>query len=582
MGDVLLRLPDPLGKEVAPLDDQHLAVQRLPEIFAKLALPRAGRAVHEDVHAGLVHAGGVEAAVEAVPDGLHDLVQLDLALDVEPVERVVLRRQELLPVGDPHELAMRLHERRHEVVNISGIGVHALDVGKHRRDAAGAGRVCRRISLDLVIGDQIAKPVLGDEIFPNRGALRHVEPLEADRVVEAAAHRLVHVVGGRIGNPNRRDLDIVQNGVHDTLLRRTASADRESEHAEATRVPAQELVRLVDDDQAALGVFLFLADLYADHSGGGVHVIAVLIPLADLEGLESHFPGETARKRSLPRAGCAVEEDVQFAAARAKHLLDGFARFLRKVAVITPGEDVRLVALLVEAALDGVGIRAVDEPTDRPAVEVPVAVEQVEFQEFPRRLHGRRHLGKGAVKRHRVIQGLFAILDVARPLEAGLVLHIGEHQHLALEVGEFQKTLQVGKPRRQRLVLFIFAVLKDVRLDAVEENSAFGPRLGGVPNRAENRIQRIHEIKAADTGTRLPHLLDLLRREGRFNEFDRLVVIEAVPHDVEEVVIVDVVPVVLHHIAPETDHLVHEICLRDLSEFSHRSCLLLVVSKFDL
>lgn len=569
--DVLLGLADPLGKEIASLDDQHLPIQRLPEVLAELALPRAGGAVHEDVHPGLVHAGGVEAAVEIIPDGLHDLVRLDLALDVEPVQRIILRGQELLPFGNPHELAVGLHEGRHEIVDPLRLRIHALDVRKHRRDATGAGRILRRVFLDLLIGDQTAQLVLGDEILPDRGALRHVQALEADRVVEAAAHGLVHVVGRRIGNPDRRDLHVVQDGVHDALLRRTASADRKSEHAEAARAPAQKFVRLVDDDHAARGILLLLANLNADHSGGGVHVPAVFITLTDLEGLESHLPGETARKRGLPRTRRTVEEDIQLAVARAEHLLDGFAVLLRKLAVVVPRQDVRLVALLVEAAFNGVGVRAVDVPADGPAVEVPVAVEQVELSELPRRRHDRRNLGKGTVKRHRIIEGLFKVLDAARPVEAGLALHVGERQHLALKVGELQKALQVCKARRQRLVLFDLAVLKDAFLDAVEDNPASGPRLGGVPDRAENRIQRIGEIQTAGAGTRLLHVLDLLRRIGRFDELDRLVMIEAVPHDVEEVVVVDVAHVVLDHIAPVSDHFIHEIRLRNLFELSHGS-----------
>ena len=70
----------------------------------------------------------------------------------------------------------------------------------------------------------------------------------------------------------------------------------------------------------------------------------------------------------------------------------------------------------------------------------------------------------------------------------------------------------------------------------------------------------------------MPHLLQLLRRVSRLDQFDRLVVVEAVADDVEEIVVLTVAAVVLNHIAPVFQELAVEKSLRNLFEFSHISC----------
>ena len=70
----------------------------------------------------------------------------------------------------------------------------------------------------------------------------------------------------------------------------------------------------------------------------------------------------------------------------------------------------------------------------------------------------------------------------------------------------------------------------------------------------------------------MPHLLQLLRRVSRFDELDRLVVVEAVADDVEEIVVLTVAAVVPNHVTPVFQELTVEKSLWNLLEFSHISC----------
>ena len=104
-------------------------------------------------------------------------------------------------------------------------------------------------------------------VAPDGDALRAVQALEADGVVEAAADGLVHRLRGRVGYPHRGQPHVVEDGVHHALLGGLAAAEVEAEEAEAARAAAQELVRLVHDHHAVLRVLLAVAHLDAHHAG---------------------------------------------------------------------------------------------------------------------------------------------------------------------------------------------------------------------------------------------------------------------------------------------------------------------------
>ena len=130
-GDVLLRLADPLGEQIAPFHDEHLPVKRLAEILHELRLPRAGRPEEQNVHAGLVLRRQTEVRIKVVPHGLDDARRRNLPLDVEPVERIVLRGKEGMGILHAHELAVRLHERGDKLVHLLRRRRHALHVLKN-------------------------------------------------------------------------------------------------------------------------------------------------------------------------------------------------------------------------------------------------------------------------------------------------------------------------------------------------------------------------------------------------------------------------------------------------------------------
>ena len=74
-GDVLLRLTDPLGEQIAPFHDEHLPVECLAEILHELRLAGSGRPEEQNVHAGLVLRRQTEVRIKIVPHGLDDALR---------------------------------------------------------------------------------------------------------------------------------------------------------------------------------------------------------------------------------------------------------------------------------------------------------------------------------------------------------------------------------------------------------------------------------------------------------------------------------------------------------------------------
>ena len=277
------------------------------------------------------------------------------------------------------------------------------------------------------------------------------QALEADGVVEAAAHGLVHRRGGGVGNPDRREPHLVEEGVHHALLGGLPAAEVEAEEAEAAGAPAQQLVSLVDNHHAVGRVLLGVAHLDADHARLGLHVLPVFVALLHLERGAPELLREATREARLAGAGRPVEEDVALADLAREHLLENLSVALREFAVVVPRKDVGEVGLRVEAPLDGLVRRAVEVSAESAAAEVVVVVEEVELQY---RAVGRERLDDfrvRAVERHRVVEGLLAVLDADRPREARLVADVREDEDFHLEVVQLKDALELCEPARHHV-----------------------------------------------------------------------------------------------------------------------------------
>ena len=252
------------------------------------------------------------------------------------------------------------------------------------------------------------------EILPDVDALGVIHPLEADGVVETAADGLVHHAGRSVRDPDSRNLHLIKNRVHHALLR-GLPAHIKAKETEPARTAAQKLIGFVHDHQALTRLLLVVADLNAHHAGLGLHVLAVIIALLDFPRRATELLGKRPGKRGLPRSRCTVEEDIALSLACRDHLAEDLPVLLRELAVEIPRQDVLVLAPLVEATFNRLAVRAVHEIAERTAVEVPVVVQDVELAELALRRHHLRDLPVGAVKRHRVVERLLAILDTARP-----------------------------------------------------------------------------------------------------------------------------------------------------------------------
>ena len=261
LGDLLLRLPHPAGEQVAALQHRHLAVERLAEVLDEFGLAGSGRSEEQDVHSRAVFGGGVEAPVEEVPRGLLDPVELYRSLDGKTVERVVLGGDEGSAGLDAQKLAVRLHEGLDKRIHLVLRRSHPLDVGQHRRDAAGAALVLAREPCRLFSGYQRLKPVLGHLVAPDRRPLACAEPVEADGVVEAPPDAFVDFVRHGVGDPDGRHPHVVEQRVDEALFGASlANAGKERMERPEKRVG------FVNEHQRAFGRFLDVAHLDPDHA----------------------------------------------------------------------------------------------------------------------------------------------------------------------------------------------------------------------------------------------------------------------------------------------------------------------------
>ena len=568
IGDILFILADPLREDVAPLHHDHLAVKLAAEILDELGLARAGRPEEEDVEARTVRGIIVEPRGEVVARGTDDAVESDLAPDVESIKRIVLRGEE--PGGrlDAHQLAVGFHEVRDEFIDLPRLGLHALHIRKHGRDPARARLVLRGVRFDLRVVDRIADLELADEIAPDRGALGRVKALEADRVVEAATNGLVHLVCRRVGDPDRRDRDLVENGVHYSLLRRLAASERQPEDAETAGIAAEEFVRLVNDHERLRGILLSVADLDSGHARGGRLGASVLVALKDLERGASGLPGKRTGEAGLARTGSPVEEDVALAAG-GEHLLEDLAVMRGELAVVAPRKRILRVERPIEATLERLVVDTVHE-TGKAAAEVEVAVKQAEPEQRALRGKRLRDFAVRTVERHRVIERLVPGLDADRPTETRAVTDIGNGEHVGFDVRQLERALERLEATGDRLVIALALAFENVLRSRLQDFAADVARSVRIPERLEHAGDRIVQIEAFTVGTasgaiRIENVLGV----GRLDQLDGLIVFESVFQDVEEVVIPDHAPVVLHHVAPEAEKPAEEIRLRNGFEFCH-------------
>ena len=125
--------------------------------------------------------------------------------------------------------------------------------------------------------------MLGDEVPPDCFALSAVQTFKANRVIEAAANRLVHRLRRRVGYPNRRNLHLVKYRICNPLLCSTTAAKSEAETkgTESTGISAEQFVGLIDDYHTFGRIFLLIADANSYHTRFRLHIFAVLVTLGD-------------------------------------------------------------------------------------------------------------------------------------------------------------------------------------------------------------------------------------------------------------------------------------------------------------
>ena len=160
-----------------------------------------------------------------------------------------------------------------------------------------------------------------------------------------------------------------------------------------------------------------------------------------------------------------------------------------------------------------------------------------------------------AVKRHCIVERLFAVIHTDRPGETRLRAHIGERKDVRLKLGELQRFGKLVHSHLYDILPFALAVLEHIVVDGVQYDSAFPAKAAIVPQCAEHIIEGIGQVKASPAEPNVAHLLQLIFGIRKFNELDCLVMLKAIAHDIEEIIVMTISIVILHHVPPILEEL---------------------------
>ena len=235
--------------------------------------------------------------------------------------------------------------------------------------------------------------MLGYLVAPYCHALDIVQPFKTDRIVKAPTHGLVHSTCRCVRYPYSRHLHLVKKSICDAFLGRFSAARVKSEQAVTTGAAAQKLVRFVYYHQAFRRTLLLVADMNADHASLRLHVLAVIVALANLKCRPSELLRKGSCKTALASAGSSVKKHVAVPVAGVYYTLDYFAVFCGEVTVKGPWKDILLLTYAIEPAIKGIGRTSIHIPPDGSTGEVEIIVKQIELAQFPLWRHCLQHFG---------------------------------------------------------------------------------------------------------------------------------------------------------------------------------------------
>ena len=215
--DRLFSSADVHVQQVASHFDDDFGVQHRAEILDEFGLSRSRSSGEQQVHARTVNL--VLLAVQIVADCADDVFERNLPLDVESGKRVVFCRKHLVFLrGNPEEFAVRTHQLFDEPFHLFLAGSHLGEILQGERNAARADRIeGGQLGLQF-IGNQLFQIHFADVVVPDHLALRIGERFKADGVIEAPAAGFIQGFGGRVGDPDGRNLAGIKHHVEASLV----------------------------------------------------------------------------------------------------------------------------------------------------------------------------------------------------------------------------------------------------------------------------------------------------------------------------------------------------------------------------
>ncbi len=421
----------------------------------ELGLAGSRRAVEEDVEPGPVGRGaGTGAFAAELAHGGEDPLGGDFPDDVEAFDGVVGGvGGGFVPYPDAQQLAVGFEEGGEGLLHLLRGGADALEAFEGRRDAAGIDRVAGGQPPDGLGRQGAVQPETPDRVPPDGQPLLPVEGLEADGIGEPATNRFVEGIGGGVGNPDGRQLRVVEGGIDDPLAPVVAGKEAEQAFPDGT----QQFVGFVDQDDDAPRREMLVAQADAGEAGGGRDV-PVGVALADFDQVVPQFAHEGLGEGRLAGSGRTVEQDVGRVPVgcggrgRGEKGLENGRVTLGEGTVEGERQGVVEGGAFVEAAFDE-GFPAVLQafPDGGPVDEVGVLVENLEPAQGGIGTEGAGDFAVGTVRGHG--DEVDALLRGAESAGKGAVMgHVadrGIHEHIAGHRVQAQERRDGIHPRLQ-------------------------------------------------------------------------------------------------------------------------------------
>ena len=219
--DVLLCSADPHRKEIAPHLDDHLAVDRLGEILDEFSLSGSGRSPKKKVHPRPIDADILSAVdlPEIVSNRLRYPAKLDIALEIQPLERIILCRKHNIIRGlGFHKLAVRLHQPLQQSRHLICLRRHVLEIFQDHGNAACICIIFPGKRAYLGFRNDIFKRELLYVVLPDVHSHGMGKLLEAYRIIETPTNGIVHGIRRRIRNPDNRVAHGIKHRIDLALL----------------------------------------------------------------------------------------------------------------------------------------------------------------------------------------------------------------------------------------------------------------------------------------------------------------------------------------------------------------------------